>query len=275
MFAAEPCRLCRADSAFTFTAPLVTCAAPVKYYACPRCGLLQTEVPTWIEDAHSDALAAADTGAIDRNLVQARVTAMLAALLRIGPDDRCLDFGAGHGVFVRMMRDIGLDFRAYDRFAANMYARGFEGDARTAHRLATAFEVVEHFADPADGFAQLLGVHHDAVLVSTEVRRNEGPGWWYLMPGTGQHVAFYQERTLEHVAQQYDYTVVVASPYALFVRSGAFARPRVTAARLALRRPGALERAARVVPVAALRRLGGYQSRTQPDHDTVLQRERR
>ena len=39
---------------------------------------------------------------------------------------RFIDYGAGTGLLVRAMRDSGCDFRTFDRYAKNVFARGFE-----------------------------------------------------------------------------------------------------------------------------------------------------
>jgi len=81
----------------------------------------------------------------------------------------CLDYGGGHGVFVRIMRDFGFDFRWSDCYATNIYARGFEGDVHLRHELVTAFEVFEHLVDVRAELAALFEPRHRYILVSTLV----------------------------------------------------------------------------------------------------------
>src|SRR4051812_13570770 len=135
------CAFCRADAPRVCRQTLLG-RHEVSYYLCPRCELLQTEPPYWLGEAYSRAISQLGTGAIARNQSSSRMTLMLAQLLGVGPSDACLDFGGGHGVFARMMRVLGLDFRWYDRHAQNLFAAGFDGDPALRHRLVTAFEVL-------------------------------------------------------------------------------------------------------------------------------------
>src|SRR4051794_24214654 len=120
----QPCRLCDAAETQPIARQRVLHKYDVGYFQCPRCDLIQTERPYWLAESYDDRVAILDTGAIDRNLLCADLVTVLCGLLRLGPAARCLDFGGGHGVFVRLMRDRGLDFRWADKFAQNLYARG-------------------------------------------------------------------------------------------------------------------------------------------------------
>ncbi len=46
-----------------------------------------------------------------------------------------MDFGAGHGVFVRMMRDKGFDFFWNDIYCKNLYAKDFEYTENTKYEM--------------------------------------------------------------------------------------------------------------------------------------------
>ena len=62
-----------------------------------------------------------------------------------------VDWAGGHGVLVRLMRDAEFDFYWQDRYAQNLFARGFEWGADSGLQpatLATAIEVLEHAPDP-------------------------------------------------------------------------------------------------------------------------------
>src|ERR1700740_257975 len=117
------CRVCSSPAAFIERAMLLrkheTC-----FFRCGQCGFIQTEDPWWLEEAYSSAIARQDVGICSRNLTNVEVT---SAILRIlfEPNMRCLDFGGGHGMLVRMMRDRGFQFHWQDRYASNDYARGF------------------------------------------------------------------------------------------------------------------------------------------------------
>lgn len=172
----------------------------VAYYFCDVCGLLQTEPPYWLEEAYGEPIASTDTGVVSRNITAAR---RLAPILHsIDPTARYLDAGAGYGFFVRRMRDLGFDFRWDDPHSPNLFARGFERAEGDTFRAVTAIEVAEHLPDPL-GWIQdtLRSASSRTILFTTSLfAREPDPEWWYLSCETGQHVSFYQRRTLRTMA---------------------------------------------------------------------------
>ena len=151
------CRLCGAE-AWDFGHLKMLHSVEVSYFRCTRCEYVQTEQHHWLEAAYSSALSALDVGAVSRNKRFEVVTqAIIQAFLN--SDGRYVDYGGGHGLFVRLMRDRGFDFLWSDKYAENLYARGFE-HAPSSGPLAgvTAFEVFEHLVDPAGEIAQMLAM---------------------------------------------------------------------------------------------------------------------
>ena len=102
----------------------------VRYYRCDACGFVQTEHPYWLDEAYDTALIAADVGVAQRNIELAAVTQVVIQQF-FRADGRFLDYGGGYGLFVRLMRDRGFDFRWHDRYAPNLLSRGFEAAADT------------------------------------------------------------------------------------------------------------------------------------------------
>jgi hypothetical protein len=178
----------------------------VQYYQCGDCRFVRTEEPYWLGEAYSSAIAASDVGAVQRNLVYSRV---VESVIRrwFDADGPFLDYGGGHGLFVRLMRDRGFDFRWLDLYAENIFARGFESaEGETGYRLVTALEVLEHTIDPMGELERMLALGR-GVLFTTELlpRHNPVPGeWWYYTPSTGQHVSLFAEETLRAVARRLD-----------------------------------------------------------------------
>ena len=237
------CRLCGSGTREVMRQQLLG-KYDVAYAQCAGCELIQTEEPYWLDEAYSQAISQLDTGAMQRSHDTSRLTAMLARV--VGLDGTCLDYGGGHGVFVRMMRDLGFDFRWFDRYAENLFALGFEGAIGDRYSLVTAFEVLEHFADVRDDLDALFSPGHDLVLVATLLHDGHEDGWWYYLPESGQHVAFYSRRTLEWIAQHYGYRVIAAPELSLFVRSGvALGGLRSAIVRRMLERPRAAARVPR------------------------------
>lgn len=171
---------------------------------CGSCGFLFVENPHWLEAAHREAINASDTGLVRRNLDAARriSSVILACLDRRGT---FLDEAGGTGLFVRLMRDRGLDFRWRDPYATNVFARGFEvpsPDAR--YEAITWFECAEHVRDPIAAVGRLLA-QTDVLVLSTLLLPSPAPApdrWWYYGWDHGQHVSFYTRGALEALARR-------------------------------------------------------------------------
>lgn len=207
------CRLCGGAVRVLFEATVLGRHA-ARYEQCAACGLTQVADPHWLGEAYRDALAAIDTGALERNLQARRRVAVFLHLAGAGGRP-CLDWAGGWGTFTRLMRDAGFDYRWSDPHAANHFARGFEWeDAAGPPFACTAFEVLEHLVEPLAAFRELaaLGARH--IVTSTELVPGAAPApdWLYLAPEGGQHVAFYRADTLERLGREAGYPHVLAGP---------------------------------------------------------------
>lgn len=177
------------------------------YFFCDDCGFLQTEEPYWLDEAYTRAIADADSGLVRRNLdISRKLSALL--FLFFDRNGRYLDFAGGYGMLTRMMRDIGFDFYWRDKYAENLLAPGFSAsDAIASFTAVTAFEVLEHVSDPLDFVAEALQSGGSRTLIfSTETFAGKPPQpgeWWYYVPETGQHISFYQARTLARIAKHH------------------------------------------------------------------------
>jgi len=174
------------------------------YQRCRACGYVTVENPHWLDEAYADrAIAALDTGIVVRNLWLAdAVDALLR--WRFRKVRTALDYGAGTGLFVRLMRDRGHDFRWSDPYCDNLFARGFEAGDNTTFDLVTCFEVAEHLTDPLPVFRQ-LSERAPILIFSTELlpERNNRPGeWYYYAPETSHHVGFFTTESLQGLANK-------------------------------------------------------------------------
>lgn len=195
------CKLC-GGATEPFGELLVLGRHRAHYQRCRACGYVAVENPHWLKQAYADhAIAALDTGIAMRNLW---LTDAVDALLRwrFRKVRTALDYGAGTGLFVRLMRDRGHDFRWSDPYCENLFALGFEADDHTACDLITCFEVAEHLVDPLPTFRQLTE-RAPILIFSTELlpERYNRPGeWHYYAPETGHHVGFFTTASLQGLA---------------------------------------------------------------------------
>jgi len=173
----------------------------VHYFRCPDCGTVQTENAWWLEEAYACPLAATDVGAVSRNIALARMV-VAVRMLAVTTEGPCLDVGGGTGLLVRLLRDAGVDCYWEDRYAQNVFARGFEARGERHYALLTAFEVLEHLPDPLVHLTDWLA-RSDSVLLTTTLLPASRPRpdeWWYYAPETGQHVTIYTAIALHVMA---------------------------------------------------------------------------
>lgn len=212
-----PCRVCARPAVPCFEATVLG-RHPVRYFQCSDCGYLETEEPTWLSEAYDEAINLVDTGLVARNLWFAEETALLLFYF-FDRRARYVDWAGGTGLFTRLMRDRGFDFRWLDPYATNVHARGFE--ARPDERgveLVTSFESFEHFVHPAEELERMLAMSR-SVLFSTELLPTPPPPpreWWYYGLDHGQHIGFFERRTLERLASRHDLRLYAWGPLHLF-----------------------------------------------------------
>lgn len=195
------CRLCSGKTDQIFELKILNNYI-VKYYKCTICELIQTEKPYWLKESYSSAIAKADTGILQRNIILSR---KLATLIFFAFDkySKFIDYAGGYGVLTRLMRDIGFDYYWEDRYAENLFAKGFEVN-KSKYQIVSAFEVLEHIEHP---IVQLKEILHDygpdAIVFSTTLYAEPvSSKWWYFTPTTGQHISIYNRKTLEYIAKE-------------------------------------------------------------------------
>ena len=219
------CRLCGAPAAATF-ARRSDDGSEIHCYTCTACGSLQTEQPYWLSEVYAAASSPArldlDTSAVARCLFNRIVVALLWKLGGFANGrDRLLDWGGGPGLFVRLLRDVGIDAYLYDKYARNHYATGFVRTEDTQYAFVTAFEVFEHFPDPEKDLEALFALQPSFLLISTSLFSGQGPDWPYLGPPKSEHVFFYSQAALALIGRRFGYDVLrMPHSLALFHKPG-------------------------------------------------------
>ncbi|TGK30898.1 class I SAM-dependent methyltransferase [Leptospira gomenensis] len=198
------CRVCDESVAFSFRERVLG-KYDVSYYYCDRCGALQTEHPYWLEEAYGDAIIDADTGLIRRNLYFSEMLSCILFKL-FGAEGSYADIAGGYGMMTRLMRDRGFDYYWSDPYCDNFLAKGFEAEfsEKRKYDAVSAFEVLEHTVDPigfiADTFQK---TNADLIVFSTELFKAPAPkDWFYFAFEGGQHIVFFQKRTLTEIASR-------------------------------------------------------------------------
>ncbi|MFT5121800.1 MAG: hypothetical protein ACI9TH_005249 [Kiritimatiellia bacterium] len=212
-----PCRLCAAPSTYSFHLKLMG-RYDVAYFTCTACRSLQTEVPYWLDDAYADARRPLDVYSATRVEQLRGVTQLVSRLFGWKTTDTLLDWGAGDGLLVRMLRDVGIDAYAYDIYTPNQYAVGFDAEPAPGNRMITAFELWEHLPDPAAELDRIFALQPDIHLLTTGLYSGQGADWYYLVPQTGRHVFLYSAEAMEWIAKKYDYQVLTAPLCSIFYR---------------------------------------------------------
>jgi hypothetical protein len=208
------CRLCGADLNPSFNLRLLD-AHDVDFFRCRSCGSLQSEEPYWLDEAYKVSLSRLDTGAAQRNMISLAATFTIAKLFGVVD---VIDRGGGDGLLCRLLRDYGINCFVTDKFASATYAQGFTTPNFQRPEMVIAFEVIEHFARPAEDLSTIFESGARVVLLTTGIYEGQSSNWWYLAPETGQHIFFYSMDALRLIAKRYDFSFARIGRFCLFFK---------------------------------------------------------
>lgn len=254
------CHICCTKTTLLFSAQVLGKHAADFFY-CADCDHIFAGNPTWLDEAYSEATDADDTDTATRNVLTAL---RLAALCYLGLGDRgkaiYADVAGGYGLLTRLMRDLGFNYFWSDRYAKNLFARGFEYQPnRGACQAVSAIEVLEHTVNPLEFIQQALAQHQtDTFIFTTATFPDNRPPqpnkWGYYSLDSGQHIAFFSPQGLARLAKKLGMT------YFPLGRIHVFSKKPLSPWKLKLASNKFL-----VIPIAlyALSRLGNRRSKDQ------------
>lgn len=145
-----------------------------------------------------------DVGSVDRSLLVASFVCGMLGRRSSRASWKVLDVGGGDGLLTRVLRDHGVDCRWTDPYCEPAFNVGPPASEVVRFDLAVMGEVALHLVDPMSSFREVLA-RADRLLFTAVVPPAEvSADWWYLMPSTGQHVAFYPLTAIAEIARRLD-----------------------------------------------------------------------
>jgi hypothetical protein len=213
------CRCCL-EFADQFANSVILNKYDALYLRCRGCGAVFVDDLEWADVAYANPIADADIGLPSRAIRNSETVSLILKFL-YPKTTTFLDYGSGDGLFVRIMRDRGFDFRAFDKYTTNRFAVGHDWDGYQKVDLVTAFELFEHVSNPRELLKSLLEMA-PLVLISTELLPSPPPlpdEWWYYALDTGQHITFYTPKSLLALAKASDASVYSVGSLHFFSRT--------------------------------------------------------
>jgi hypothetical protein len=217
----KDCSICNGIMNDCFTAKVLN-KYDAAYEVCIDCGYLRAKDPHWLNEAYSSAIANADTGLVMRNFaVSSKLAGVLYWVMGERGGGSYLDAAGGYGMLTRLMRDFGFDFYWVDKYCINHLVPGFEYDTKKGPcKTVTAIEVLEHLTDPVAFIKETLNFSGATSLIfTTELYSDKPPNpesWWYYTFSTGQHIGFFQLKTLETLAAKMGLSFATANGIHVF-----------------------------------------------------------
>ncbi|MDP6811037.1 MAG: class I SAM-dependent methyltransferase [Kiritimatiellia bacterium] len=181
------------------------------YCECAECGSLIVPEVDWLADAYASERVDPDTGAAQRSIICSLFIRAMRCVGLAPKGGRVLDFGAGNGLLVRLLRDQGFDAWGVDKHASMAVARNWRLESMDREEagqasMITAIEVFEHLADPHAVLQSMVSalVAEGMVLLRTTLydgsRHDEN--WYYLELSGGQHITLFSRKGVRKLAER-------------------------------------------------------------------------
>ena len=179
------------------------------FHYCQDCDYIFAANPFWLDEAYMDAIVATDTDIAVRNIFTAlRLSSIFFWVLGERGDGVYADAAGGYGLLARLLRDLGFNMLWSDKYAQNLFARGFEyTESVGACTAVSAVEVLEHTPNPKVFIQACFSEFRaDTLFFTTELFSSGQPpqakDWSYFSFETGQHISFFSENGLRKLASQ-------------------------------------------------------------------------
>jgi 2-polyprenyl-3-methyl-5-hydroxy-6-metoxy-1,4-benzoquinol methylase len=176
----------------------------VHYQRCPECGFIgSTFFAAWTSKDYTERIYNAEYHLADPPYEDDRPRALSRYLINTlqDRDISFLDYGAGNGKLVNLLRDAGFTHvDAYDPFGT---AQGSPPQGQS-YDIITSIEVIEHVIDQQDLFEQILslvkpgGLFLFSTLIQPVDIKEVGSEWWYICPRNG-HTSFHTDTSLGYI----------------------------------------------------------------------------
>ena len=193
----------------------------VSYHQCGSCGhafapSLIEKSPEWFaEHVYNADYINYDADYLDVNggRVKEQSNALVFGYSFARKRIRHLDYGSGDGRLTKKLVAAGFDSVAYDPFSHDVAPAG-------KFNMITAFEVIEHAADPDRFLSSLEAFMDDPCLIRIGTVPNDGEdinGWWYANPRVG-HINLFSKRSMAALASRHRFnlSVVVKADFFLW-----------------------------------------------------------
>tara|TARA_A100001011_G_scaffold165279_1_gene173957 strand:+ start:16767 stop:17384 length:618 start_codon:yes stop_codon:yes gene_type:complete len=117
--------------------------------------------------------------------------------------NKILDWGAGSGLFVRLLRDQGFSCVGYEPYGPSQLAAAFcykKNPLKKSYNYNIVFatEVLEHINEPRKLMDNILDNTQNFIFTTQLISKNQNmKKWWYVSNDLGQHISFQSRRSLQ------------------------------------------------------------------------------